>query len=134
MYGTKSWIAMGGMSAAWARFGTAPRNMMNCFGKWLTSYARSIKQTSSKLVTRKSTFTGTENKMDNQNQMPPTTVTLAEFTQFPVDLPKMVETLQVQLIRIALHQTAGNTTHASKLLGLTRPTLIYKMKCMGLES
>lgn len=39
-----------------------------------------------------------------------------------------LDELEVELIRQALHKTGGNRTHAARLLGLTRDTLLYRLK------
>ena len=41
--------------------------------------------------------------------------------------------LEQELIRQALNSSGGNQTHAARLLGLTRDTLIYRMKKYGLS-
>ena len=54
--------------------------------------------------------------------------------ELPVNMPEMVNQLQRDLIQQALEQTKGNTTQAAKLLGVKRPTLIYKMKILGVAT
>ena len=44
-----------------------------------------------------------------------------------------IEALERALIVFALAQTAGNRTHAARLLGLTRSALIYRMRKHGLD-
>ncbi len=44
-----------------------------------------------------------------------------------------LDELEVTLIRQALQQTAGNRTHAARLLGLTRDTLLYRLKKYAIE-
>jgi len=39
-----------------------------------------------------------------------------------------IEALERALIVFALAQTAGNRTHAARLLGLTRSALLYRMR------
>jgi transcriptional regulator with PAS, ATPase and Fis domain len=39
-----------------------------------------------------------------------------------------MEELEVSLIEQALSKTAGNRSRAARLLGLTRDTLLYRMK------
>jgi transcriptional regulator with GAF, ATPase, and Fis domain len=41
--------------------------------------------------------------------------------------------LERQLIEEALDRTGGNQTHAARLLGLTRQTLIYRMQKYGIR-
>jgi DNA-binding NtrC family response regulator len=50
----------------------------------------------------------------------------------PAPLPTLEES-EIASIRKALEQTAGNRTHAARLLGITRRGLIYKIKRFGLE-
>lgn len=50
-----------------------------------------------------------------------------------VDMPQAVEDFQVQLMMAALNQSKWVIQHAANLLGVTRPTLIYKMKIMGIS-
>ncbi len=52
------------------------------------------------------------------------------------DMPAEVKTLgetEMETIRHALEQTAGNRTRAAKLLGITRRGLIYKLKRLGIK-
>lgn len=44
-----------------------------------------------------------------------------------------LETFEIQMIRQALHKTYGNRTQAARLLGLTRDTLLYRMKKYAIE-
>ena len=44
-----------------------------------------------------------------------------------------IEALERALIVFALAQTAGNRTHAARLLGLTRSALLYRMRKHGLD-
>ena len=44
-----------------------------------------------------------------------------------------IEALERALIVFALVQTAGNRTHAARLLGLTRSALLYRMRKHGLD-
>ncbi|MBS3799948.1 MAG: sigma-54-dependent Fis family transcriptional regulator [Thioalkalivibrio sp.] len=44
-----------------------------------------------------------------------------------------LERLEIDLIRQALEQTAGNRSRAARLLGLTRDTLLYRMKKYALN-
>ena len=44
-----------------------------------------------------------------------------------------LDELEVQLIRQALAQTAGNRSRAARLLGLTRDTLLYRLKKYAIE-
>ncbi len=47
--------------------------------------------------------------------------------QLPVEGVHL-ESLEIQCIQQALHHTAGNRSRAARLLGLTRDTLLYRMK------
>ena len=52
------------------------------------------------------------------------------------DLPEdgvELEAVEVSLIRQALSRTAGNRTHAARLLGITRDTLLYRMRKYALD-
>lgn len=44
-----------------------------------------------------------------------------------------LETFEIQMIRQALHKTYGNRTQAARLLGLTRDTLLYRLKKYAIE-
>jgi DNA-binding protein Fis len=44
-----------------------------------------------------------------------------------------LDELEVSLIRQALKQTAGNQSRAARLLGLTRDTLLYRLKKYAIE-
>lgn len=44
-----------------------------------------------------------------------------------------IEALERALIVFALVQTAGNRTHAARLLGLTRSALLYRIRKHGLD-
>lgn len=44
-----------------------------------------------------------------------------------------LDELEVTFIRQALQQTSGNRTHAARLLGLTRDTLLYRLKKYAIE-
>jgi two-component system NtrC family response regulator len=55
---------------------------------------------------------------------------------FPGEIPEdgiMIEELEVELIRKALKKADGNQTKAAKYLGISRPTLIYRMEKYGLR-
>jgi DNA-binding NtrC family response regulator len=43
-----------------------------------------------------------------------------------------LERLERELIEQALERTGGNQTRAAQLLGITRPTLIYRMEKHGI--
>lgn len=52
-------------------------------------------------------------------------------------LPEMgvdLESLEIQMIRQALAKTYGNRSQAARLLGLTRDTLLYRMKKYAIET
>jgi DNA-binding NtrC family response regulator len=44
-----------------------------------------------------------------------------------------LEALEIQMIRQALHKTYGNRSQAARLLGLTRDTLLYRIKKHAIE-
>lgn len=44
-----------------------------------------------------------------------------------------LEELEQQMIRQALHKTRGNRSHAARLLGLTRDTLLYRLKKYAID-
>jgi two-component system NtrC family response regulator len=55
---------------------------------------------------------------------------------FPGDLPDEgldLEALEKELIRKALKKAGGNQTRAARYLGLTRPTLIYRLEKYGIR-
>ncbi|MEW9674548.1 helix-turn-helix domain-containing protein, partial [Ammoniphilus sp. 3BR4] len=47
-----------------------------------------------------------------------------------VTLQSVLENVEEQLIRRALEETGGNQTKAAERLGISRHTLIYKLKKM----
>jgi transcriptional regulator with PAS, ATPase and Fis domain len=54
-----------------------------------------------------------------------------------LDLPKQgtsLEEVERELVGLALKQTAGNQTHAAKLLDISRDALRYKMKKFGFDA
>lgn len=51
-----------------------------------------------------------------------------------VDMPKFIDDVQSQLIKSALAKCDGVVQRAAKLLGVSRPTLIYKIKILKIES
>jgi DNA-binding NtrC family response regulator len=63
---------------------------------------------------------------------------LASGRMIPVlELPKQgtsLEEVERELVGLALKQTAGNQTHAAKLLDISRDALRYKMKKFGFDS
>ena len=44
-----------------------------------------------------------------------------------------LESLEISIIRQALQKTYGNRTKAARLLGLTRDTLLYRVKKYAIE-
>ena len=63
---------------------------------------------------------------------------LSNGKMIPVlELPKegtSLEEVERELVGLALKQTAGNQTHAAKLLDISRDALRYKMKKFGFDS
>jgi DNA-binding NtrC family response regulator len=63
---------------------------------------------------------------------------LASGKMIPVlELPKQgtsLEEVERELVGLALKQTAGNQTHAAKLLDISRDALRYKMKKFGFDA
>jgi transcriptional regulator with PAS, ATPase and Fis domain len=63
---------------------------------------------------------------------------LASGRMIPIlELPKQgtsLEEVERELVGLALKQTAGNQTHAAKLLDISRDALRYKMKKFGFDS
>ncbi|RJP19424.1 MAG: sigma-54-dependent Fis family transcriptional regulator [Candidatus Omnitrophota bacterium] len=56
--------------------------------------------------------------------------------RFSLQIPPsgiVLDDVEKELIKQALHQAAGNQTHAAQLLGITRQTLIYRMEKYGLK-
>jgi two-component system NtrC family response regulator len=54
-----------------------------------------------------------------------------------LELPKQgtsLEEVERELVGLALKQTAGNQTHAAKLLDVSRDALRYKMKKFGFDA
>jgi DNA-binding NtrC family response regulator len=54
-----------------------------------------------------------------------------------LELPKQgtsLEEVERELVGLALKQTAGNQTHAAKLLDISRDALRYKMKKFGFDA
>jgi DNA-binding NtrC family response regulator len=79
--------------------------------------------------------------VDPQPLVPVTTTSwrpLASGRMIPVlELPKQgtsLEEVERELVGLALKQTAGNQTHAAKLLDISRDALRYKMKKFGFDS
>ena len=62
-----------------------------------------------------------------QQQTPASTVPLSAGFELP-DQGIRMEELEVSLIEQALSKTAGNRSRAARMLGLTRDTLLYRMK------
>ncbi|MFA5627866.1 MAG: sigma 54-interacting transcriptional regulator [Thiohalomonadaceae bacterium] len=59
---------------------------------------------------------------------------LEEHTLFTLpDGGIKLEELEQQMIRQALYRTRGNRSHAARLLGLTRDTLLYRLKKYAIE-
>jgi DNA-binding NtrC family response regulator len=64
----------------------------------------------------------------------------AEAAQFPrkpvepIELEKLLASIETELIQRALRQAKGNKSQAAKLLGLNRPRLYRRMVQLGLES
>ena len=51
----------------------------------------------------------------------------------PIDLQQYLEEQERELIMAALDQSKGNKSRASKLLGIPRPTLLYKMEKLSIK-
>ncbi len=72
-----------------------------------------------------------ENRVYESSSGPPERASTEEGAQF---LRGTVEEIEIQKIKEALEKTGGNKQKASKILGLTRQGIIYKMKRYGLLS
>lgn len=48
-------------------------------------------------------------------------------------LPKMLNDVEEEIIRRALQQTGGNRTKAAEMLGISRHTLLYKLKKLNID-
>jgi DNA-binding NtrC family response regulator len=53
--------------------------------------------------------------------------------EMPTEMAKLVASIERNLIKAALELANGSNTRAAALLGIKRPTLMYKIKMLGIE-
>ena len=66
-------------------------------------------------------------------EKPPTQKSVVPIQAENLSIKKRTEILEIELIKKALGVTAGNRTHAAKILEISHRALLYKLKEYGIE-